>query len=214
MTIKRTIEIRSWDHPFSSLTDDIRACFDANEKQAYEQGATFFKERASESGIRAIHKLLNKLDDDHPMFVTLTRTDPGSWHIWFGFSIISQMFQPYMRVARPNIVLPDSTPEELIAMHQNFAAFSDSIDQGGFMTTERMLQNASEHMMPHHDSTTADECYFFFDYANGDYAGWDASGRGILYNHEAGTVNRTSFRKLFKSVTAPMNRGPFSGMFT
>ena len=212
LTIHRKIEIRAWEHSYDSLPADIKQHFTEQEVDAYSTGATMFQELAAKSGSEAIQQLLGNLAQDQPMFVEMFSTNDQPWETWFGFTIVMNEYQPRIRLPRPNVELPYSTPADIVQLYRAFGGVTNSSFCGGFMKTEELIRDGNEFIMGHHE-IASDGYHFFFNYGNGDYAGWDNLGSGIMYDHERGTLSECSFSELYESLFADMNRDRFSDAF-
>ena len=186
MTIKRKIEIQAWEHPFD------RQHFTKQEATAYSNGASIFQELAVKSASEPIQKLLGNLSQDQPMFVEMFSTSNQPWENWFGFTIVLNEYQPRIRLPRLDLALPTSTPTEVDNLYHAFGGFTDSSFCGGFMKTEDVVGDADRFTMDHHE-ISIDGCHFFFDYGNGDYAGWHDSGSGVMNVDHLPTVHSLTY---------------------
>ncbi len=60
------------------------------------------------------------------------------------------------------------------------------------MKTEDVVGDADRFTMDHHE-ISIDGCHFFFDYGNGDYAGWHDSGSGVMNVDHLPTVHPLTY---------------------
>ena len=212
MAIHRKIEIQAWSHPLDTLPKDVLELFSEQELDAYSAGAKYFKALAAKSGVNAIVELLASVSDDQSMFVDMLKEDDNPWDIRFGFSIVMKSYHPRIRLPKPEIALPASTPQRVARLYQSFGGLAESSYCGGFMTPEHVIQGVRPFVMDHHDVSIPDGSYCFYNFGNGDYAGWDNSGRGFVYDHERGTIQYSKFDSLFDNLFAGMNEDPFGNL--
>lgn len=212
MAIERNIKIRSWERPIESLPHDLLEIFSEDELSAYSEGAPYFQRLAASSGCDALKQLLGNADADQPMFVELQKSDDSPWYAWFGFTFPSMAFHPRLRLAQ-SIELPSNTPPEIKQLYKAFGGICESSFIGGFMPPERILLGANHFLMEHHHIELPDDSYPWFDFGNGDYAGWLSTGNAFMYYHESGVVTETQFSALCEMLYSQLNRSAFDDMF-
>ncbi|MEM9411702.1 MAG: hypothetical protein AAGA30_11345, partial [Planctomycetota bacterium] len=181
------------------------------ELEAYSEGAPYFKRLARASGCSELADLLENADDDQPMFVDLKKHNDAPWYIWFGFTLVARDFHPRLRLA-PQVNLPSNTPKRITRLYKAFGGICDSSFIGGFMPPEQINLGANEFVMDHHDIRLPEDSYPWFDFGNGDYAGWLPSGMGFMYEHETGELTESVFDDLYDMLTSSLNRSPFEDL--
>ena len=211
MTIERNISIRAWEHPLEALPSDLLGIMTPAEQHAYSEGASHFKKLAASSGCSELAELLSHANDDQPMFVDMKKYCDSPWYVWFGFTLVSKEFHPRMRLS-PKTELPNNAPERLKNLYSAFGGICESSFIGGFMTPERINLGANEYIMDHHNLSLPSSSFAWFDFRNGDFAGWLDSGRGFMYEHELGEVNESEFDDLYDMLLSSLNRDPYEDL--
>lgn len=212
MAIERTISIRAWEHPRESPPQDLVGLFSEAELAAYADGAPFFLQLAATSGCRQLEELLETADADQPMFVDMKKHGESPWNVWFGFTFPTKAFHPRLRLSQ-RVDLPPNTPHSIGMLYKSFGGICGSSFIGGFMTPERILLGANHFVMDCHEVRLPDDSYTFFDFGNGDYAGWLPSGDGFMYDHDTGDVSESEFSELWEMLVSQFNRSPFENHF-
>ncbi len=213
MAIERNISIRVWEHPVESLPFDLLEILSEEELSAYAEGAPYFQRLAASSGCTALKQLLDNADHDQPMFVDLKKSDDSPWYVWFGFTFPSMSFNPRLRLAKP-IRLPSNSPVEIKQFYKAFGGICESSFIGGFMPPERILLGANHFIMDRHLVGLPDNSYPWFDFGNGDYAGWLPSGNAFMYDHGTGDITETDFSDLCNMLYSEFSRSPLMTCLT
>lgn len=208
MTIARHIRIDVWNHPREHLPRDVIELFSENELAAYAEGVPYFQRLAATCGCRELAELLQSAELDQPMFVDIKKHDDSPWYVWFGFTFPSMKYHPRLRLA-PQVSLPSNAPDRLVKLYGSFGGICESSFVGGFLPPEMILLGANHFVMDHNEVRLPEGSYAWFDFGNGDCAGWLPSGDGFMYDHETGEVTETEFSELCEVLFSQFSQSPF-----
>lgn len=188
MSYNCVTEIRVFETPWTELPQELTACFSAQERLAYQEGAPFFKELSKSCGERILIKSLSSLDDDQPMWSYIERQGTDPPQIWFGFTYRHLYHQPQFQLAvtKPELT---SIPRRLEKLFSAFSGVRDGEQDGGGLRSPRLMTGVE--LRPYAESLESldSERYAkFFSFDNGDVVAWDDNGSAVLFDHETKDV--------------------------
>lgn len=200
MSYRSKTTIRAFEQPWGDLPNSIRGMFGPKERDAYTQGAPYFKQLAEQSGVPQLIQLFSEVTDDHPMFVFVECDRDARAFIWFAFTLVyNNISRPLFRLSQSTSI-PHSAPEQIKRLYSCWGGIrSDDEIEDGLIPPEKIrcvrLPTSSRSPSSMTSQNCAERIYAFLSYGNGDMAGWAESGECVLKSQCKPYVRRMGLRQ-------------------